>query len=127
MYNWSKIHGKQTFISNATKKSMLLLITMGKTFHVTLVTWFIYLHVVLVTFNMWKKRLYHYINVLISTKNRNLTGNIKLFRNNCVGSSFSIQILEIFKSDGYVNRKKTRKGRPPDKNIENQISIWSQW
>ena len=51
---------------------------------------------------------------------------IKLFRNNCVGSSFSIQILEIFKSDGYVNRKKTRKGRPPDKNIENQISIWSQ-
>ena len=30
---------------------------------------------------------------------------VKHFQNDCAGSSFSIQILEIFEEDGYVNDK----------------------
>ena len=33
----------------------------------------------------------------------NIWSNI--FKNDCAGSSFSIQILEIFEEDGYVNDK----------------------
>ena len=46
--------------------------SLEKIFHVTLVISFIYLHAVLVTFNMWEKQLYHYMNVLISTEKQNL-------------------------------------------------------
>ena len=58
------------------KQSILLLIILGKIFNVTQLTSFIYLHVVLVAFNMWEEQLYHYINVLLPTKKQNLVVNI---------------------------------------------------
>ena len=57
------------------------------------------------------------------------------FRHDCVGSSFSIQILEVFEGDDYVNgtvcpiarkRRLEPEERPLDENTENQTSIWSQ-
>ena len=47
-------------------------------FHSNLIYFSIYSHVILVTFNIWEKQLYHYINVLISIKQQNPVVNIYL-------------------------------------------------
>ena len=135
-----KFSVNKTFTQNVTKKSILLLITLGKTLRVTLVTWFIYLLVTLFTFNIQhvgKTALP--LHECINKHRRAKFGceyMIMHFWHDCVGSSFSIQILEVFEGDDYVNgtvcpiarkRRLEPEERPLDENAENQTSIWSQW
>ena len=47
-------------------------------FHSNLIYFSIYSHVILATFNISEKQLYHYINVLISIEQQNLVVNIYL-------------------------------------------------
>ena len=101
---------------------MLLLITMGKTFYVTLAGNLIYLLTCSTCNIQYVEETALSLHKRVNIHQAEKPGweyKIKLFRNNCAGSSFSIQILEIIKSDGYVNRKKTRKERPLHEHIEN--------